>query len=177
MIVKFFYSKSATIGVMKDTIRILHINDLHSHFEQYPQLKRAVDDLSQTDRELIKVDLGDNVDKSHPLSDATAGRFNVALMNELGIDYATIGNNEGIGLAKDELDCLYEKAKFQPIIGNLKDEGDNLNGASPILSTKLRQVQKIAFLAYTFPYYITYAPNGWQVLEPMARLEEDLGRS
>ncbi|MFR2959959.1 MAG: bifunctional metallophosphatase/5'-nucleotidase, partial [Streptococcus salivarius] len=49
MIVKFFYSKSATIGVMKDTIRILHINDLHSHFEQYPQLKRAVDDLSQTD--------------------------------------------------------------------------------------------------------------------------------
>ena len=58
MIVKFFYSKSATIGVMKDTIRILHINDLHSHFEQYPQLKRAVDDLSQTDRELIKVILG-----------------------------------------------------------------------------------------------------------------------
>ena len=35
----------------------------------------AVDDLSQTDRELIKVDLGDNVDKSHPLSDATAGRL------------------------------------------------------------------------------------------------------
>ena len=53
--------------------------------------------------------------------------------------------------------------------------GDNLNGASPILSTKLRQVQN-CFLAYTFPYYITYAPNGWQVLEPMARLEEDLPR-
>ena len=32
-------------------------------------------------------------------------------MNELGIDYATIGNNEGIGLAKDELNCLYEQAK------------------------------------------------------------------
>ncbi len=101
MNVKFFCGKSAKIEVMKDKIRILHINDLHSHFEQYPQLKRAVDDLSQTDRELIKVDLGDNVDKSHPLSDATAGRFNIALMNELGIDYATIGNNEGIGLAKD----------------------------------------------------------------------------
>lgn len=62
MNVKFFCGKSAKIEVMKDTIRILHINDLHSHFEQYPQLKRAVDDLSQTDRELIKVDLGDNVD-------------------------------------------------------------------------------------------------------------------
>ena len=93
MIVKFFYSKSATIGVMKDKIRILHINDLHSHFEQYPQLKRAVDDLSQTDRELIKVDLGDNVDKSHPLSDVTAGRFNIALMNELSIIFSRIGIN------------------------------------------------------------------------------------
>ena len=28
----------------------------------------------------------------------------------------------------------------------------------------------------TSGYYITYAPNGWQVLEPMARLEEDLAR-
>ena len=173
MIVKFFCVK---IEVMKDMIRILHINDLHSHFEQYPQLKRAVDDLSQTDRELIKVDLGDNVDKSHPLSDATAGRFNVALMNELGIDYATVGNNEGIGLAKEELDCLYEHAKFQPIIGNLKDEGRQPEWAKPYLIHKTKAGTKIAFLAYTFPYYITYAPNGWQVLEPMARLEEDLAR-
>ena len=37
MIVKFFCGKSAKIEIMKDTIRILHINDLHSHFEQYPQ--------------------------------------------------------------------------------------------------------------------------------------------
>ena len=153
MIVKFFYGKSATIGVMKDTIRILHINDLHSHFEQYPQLKRAVDDLSQTDRELIKVDLGDNVDKSHPLSDATAGRFNVALMNELGIDYATIGNNEGIGLAKDELDCLYEQAQFQPIIGNLKDEEGQPEWAKPYLVHKTKAGTKL--LSWPLPFPIT----------------------
>lgn len=176
MNVKFFYGKSAKIEVMKDTIRILHINDLHSHFEQYPQLKRAVDDLSQTDRELIKVDLGDNVDKSHPLSDATAGRFNVALMNELGIDYATIGNNEGIGLAKAELDCLYEQANFQPIIGNLKDKGRQPDWAKPYLIYQTKAGTKIAFLAYTFPYYVTYAPNGWEVLNPLKQLEEDLAR-
>ena len=73
-------------------------------------------------------------------------------MNELGIDYATIGNNEGIGLAKEELDCLYEQAKFQPIIGNLKDEGRQPEWGKPyLIPQKLRQVQKIAFLAYTFP--------------------------
>lgn len=153
MNVKFFCGKSAKIEVMKDKIRILHINDLHSHFEQYPQLKRAVDDLSQTDRELIKVDLGDNVDKSHPLSDATAGRFNIALMNELGIDYATIGNNEGIGLAKDELDCLYEQAQFQPIIGNLKDEEGQPEWAKPYLVHKLKLVQKL--LSWPIPFPIT----------------------
>ena len=54
--------------------------------------------------------------------------------------------------------------------------GDNLNGAKPYLIHKTKAGTNIAFLAYTFPYYITYAPNGWQVLEPMARLEEDLAR-
>lgn len=161
---------------MKDRIRILHINDLHSHFEQYPQLKRAVDDLSQTDRELIKVDLGDNVDKSHPLSDATSGRFNVALMNELGIDYATIGNNEGIGLAKAELDVLYESAHFQPLIGNLKSHGQQPAWAKPYLIHETKAGTRIAFLAYTFPYYITYRPNGWEVLDPLKQLETDLAR-
>ena len=85
-------------------------------------------------------------------------------MNELGIDYATIGNNEGIGLAKDELDCLYEQAQFQPIIGNLKDEEGQPEWAKPYLVHKTKAGTKIAFLAYTFPYYLTYAPNGWQVL-------------
>ena len=33
-------------------------------------------------------------------------------------------------------------------------------------------------LSWPIPSHITitYAPNGWQVLEPMARLEEDLAR-
>jgi len=35
---------------------------------------------------------------------------------------------------------------------------------------------KIAFLAYTFPYYVTYAPNGWEVLNPLTQLEQDLAR-
>lgn len=173
----FFISlKSATIEVMKDSIRILHINDLHSHFEHYPQLKRAVEDWSQTDREVIKVDLGDNVDKSHPLSDATAGRFNVVLMNELGINYATIGNNEGIGLAKADLDSLYDQATFQPLIGNLKDQGRQPQWAAPYVIHRTQAGTKIAFLAYTFPYYITYRPNGWEVLEPLAQLEQDLAQ-
>ncbi|MGT2906787.1 bifunctional metallophosphatase/5'-nucleotidase [Streptococcus dentiloxodontae] len=161
---------------MKEAIRILHLNDLHSHFEHYPQVKAFFEQESQTKAEVIKLDLGDNVDKSHPMTDATSGRFNVALMNELGIDYATIGNNEGIGLSKAELNELYREANFTVILNNLKEGGKQPKWAQPFFIHETKKGHKIAFLAYTHPYYSTYAPNGWQVLEPIAELVKDLAR-
>lgn len=89
---------------MQEIIRLLHLNDLHSHFEAFPKLQRFFEKASQNqDEEVIKLDIGDNIDRSHPLSDATKGKANVQLMNQLGIDFATIGNNEGIGLSKEDL--------------------------------------------------------------------------
>ena len=76
-------------------------------------------------------------------------------MNELGIDYATIGNNEGIGLAKDELDCLYEQAQFQPIIGNLKDEEGQPEWAKPYLVHKTKAGTKKKLLSWPIPFPIT----------------------
>ena len=54
---------------------------------------------------------------------------------------------------------------------------DSLNGPSPILFTKLKLVQKLLSWPIPFPITLPMLPNGWQVLEPMARLEEDLARS
>ncbi|WP_057490670.1 bifunctional metallophosphatase/5'-nucleotidase [Streptococcus orisasini] len=159
---------------MKEQIRILHINDLHSHFEAYPKIKRFFDEQSKTDKEVLKCDLGDNVDKSHPLTDATAGKANVALMNDLGIDFATVGNNEGIGLAKSEINQLYEKADFQVVLGNLTDRNGRPAWAEPYVIYETEAGTKIAFLAYTFPYYKTYQPNGWQVHDAIASLKRDL---
>ena len=51
------------------------------------------------------------------------------------------------------------RLKFQPIIGNLKDKGRQPEWAKPYLIHKTKVGTKIAFLAYTFPYYITYAPT------------------
>lgn len=44
-------------------------------------------------------------------------------MNDLGIQLATIGNNEGIGLSKDVLNHVYDNAQFQLILGNLESQG------------------------------------------------------
>lgn len=40
------------------------------------------------------------MDRWHPLSEATNGQENILLMNEVGYDAATIGNNEGVGNSK-----------------------------------------------------------------------------
>ncbi|MGT2637481.1 bifunctional metallophosphatase/5'-nucleotidase [Streptococcus ratti] len=159
---------------MKENLRILHINDLHSHFEAYPKIKRFFDERSKTAKEVLRLDIGDNVDKSHPLTDSTAGRINVDLMNALGINFATIGNNEGIGLAKDEINQLYDEADFQVILGNLRDKKGRPAWAQPYIIYETTAGTKLALLAYTFPYYLTYKPNGWQVLDAVASLKKDL---
>lgn len=159
---------------MKENLRILHINDLHSHFEAYPKIKRFFAEHSVCDAEVIRLDLGDNIDKSHPMTAVTAGRANIELMNELGIDLATIGNNEGIGLSKTELNQVYDQAQFHVILNNLTDREERPSWAKPYYIYETRLGTKIAFLAYTFPYYLTYQPNGWAVEDPLSCLERDL---
>lgn len=159
---------------MIEKITILHINDWHSHFETFPKIKRFFKTFDNPNHEVIKMDIGDNIDRWHPMTEATEGLFNVQLMNELGIDFATIGNNEGIGLSKSMLNRVYKTANFKMIVGNLED-----NGKLPVWSMPYHVYEtvfgtKIAFLAYTFPYYLTYHPNGWEVQDPITCLKRDL---
>lgn len=159
---------------MVEQLRILHLNDLHSHFEAYPKVERFFKSASETPSQVIKLDIGDNIDSSHPLTDATLGKANVQLMNRLGIQYATIGNNEGVGLSKTDLNHVYEQANFTVILNNLQDQVGRPKWAKPYLIHTTKEGTRIAFLAYTFPYYKTYSPNGWQIEEPIACLQRDL---
>ncbi len=61
------------------------------------------------------------MDKSTSPYLMTAGRFNVAMMNELRIDYTTIGNLMRDGLAKNEARLSYEQAIFNLLTKSLKD--------------------------------------------------------
>ena len=82
-----------------ENIVLLHTNDLHSHLENWPKIRRFIDQKKRENEKkgitTITVDLGDFTDRWHPLSEATNGQANVELMNEVGYDAATIGNNEG----------------------------------------------------------------------------------
>ncbi|MGT2886998.1 metallophosphatase [Streptococcus didelphis] len=159
---------------MFEKISLLHLNDLHSHFEAIPKLRRFLHQASSKNEQVIILDIGDNIDRSHPLTEATKGKANVELMNQLGVNYATIGNNEGIGLTKSDLNKVYDNANFQVIIGNIKDNNTQPHWAKPYKIHMSKEGTSIAFLAYTFPYYKTYDPNGWTVEDPISCLKKDL---
>lgn len=110
---------------MDEQVTILHTNDIHSHFENWPRIQRYLlterEQRRQSGSHVITVDLGDAVDRAHPLSEATQGQANVALLNAIGYDAVTIGNNEGLGLTHAALNRLYDRANFDVVLGNLTD--------------------------------------------------------
>lgn len=100
----------------------MHTNDLHSHLEKLAKgspflLNRKQEE--SPEKKVITIDLGDFVDRWHPLTEATNGQANVQLMNQIHYDAATIGNNEGVGNSKDELNHLYDRANFDIVLDNL----------------------------------------------------------
>ena len=164
---------------MTEKLHIYHTNDLHSHFENWPKIV----DYIQTQRqkheeqgeEVLLFDLGDHVDRFHPISEATFGKANVELLNRLQYDAATIGNNEGITLPHQELDTLYDNAQFPVVVSNLFDEkGKRPGWAAPYVLKKVKSGATLAILGVTVPYYPIYRQLGWTVADAFESIGEML---
>src|SRR5690625_205123 len=102
---------------MKEKLFFYYTNDLHSSFEHWSRvtgfLKEAMMKKSDENQSHWLFDVGDHVDRVDPIAEAFMGKANVQLMNEAGYDIVTIGNNEGITLAHEDLYDLYDEANFQ----------------------------------------------------------------
>src|SRR5699024_11897496 len=72
--------------------------------------------------DLLYLDIGDHVDLSAPVTEATMGIKNVELLNQAHCDIATIGNNEGMTISHDALNTLYDNAEFDVTCANVFDE-------------------------------------------------------
>lgn len=161
-----------------EKIVLLHTNDLHSHLENWPKIRRFIDQKKRENEKkgitTITVDLGDFIDRWHPLSEATNGQANVELMNEIGYDAVTIGNNEGVGNAKKELNHLYDQANFDILLDNLFDKNTLLppKWAKRFKVIETSEHTKIGFIAFTAPFSLTYSPNGWDIRNPFDILPE-----
>ncbi|MGG4169585.1 bifunctional UDP-sugar hydrolase/5'-nucleotidase [Rossellomorea vietnamensis] len=161
---------------MGETIHIYHTNDLHSHFENWPRIRDFLKQRKQkhvNDGETVYLfDIGDHVDRWHPLTEATLGKENVALLNEAGFDAVTIGNNEGITLDYDDLNSLYDRAKFDVIVGNLFDRSSQ----RPEWLETHRVYQtgsgvRIGVLGLTANFKPFYKALGWNITSPLDELK------
>lgn len=144
---------------------------MHSHFENWPRIRRYLLDQKQaiTDDQssVLTFDIGDAMDRVHPLSEATDGRANIELLNQIHYDGVTIGNNEGLGNNKVQLNRLYDKANFDVIVGNLLDQQTrqlpSFAQDYKIITTKLGT--RVCVLGLTAPFILTYPLEGWHPIE------------
>ncbi|ARK26176.1 bifunctional metallophosphatase/5'-nucleotidase [Sporosarcina sp. P37] len=159
------------------TIHIYHTNDVHSHFENWPQISRFLKQRKQQaeakGEAVFLFDIGDHIDRSHPFTEGTEGKGNIELLNEAEYDTVTIGNNEGITMSKESLNALYEDAQFDVVLCNLTD----LDGALPYWAKTSKILEtadgvRIGITGATAPYYAFYEQLGWRVTEPHAALKE-----
>jgi 5'-nucleotidase len=159
-----------------ETIHFYHTNDIHSHFESWPQISRLLRDKKREhllDGETCYIlDIGDHVDRFHPFTEGTKGQGNIQLLNEAGYDAITIGNNEGITMSKEALSSLYRDAEFDVILSNLFDEdGSRPNWSLPYSIRVTASGTRIGVIGATAEYKAFYSKLGWQVTPPRENLK------
>lgn len=162
-----------------ETIHILHTNDIHSHFEYWPQIHRFLKEQRQTFEEkgdsVFVFDVGDHVDRSHSFTEGTNGKGNIQLLNAAKYDAVTIGNNEGITMSKESLSSLYDEATFDVIVGNLRHQnGARPRWAIPSNVYETRQHTKIGVVGATAYYKDFYGALGWEVLDAQTTLLQEV---
>lgn len=156
-------------------LTIYHTNDIHSHLHEYERIKvYMAEQRPRLNHPSLYVDLGDHVDLSAPITEATLGKKNVALLNEAKCDVATIGNNEGMTISHEALNHLYDEAKFIVTCSNVIDESGHL--PNNIVSSYIKDMDgvKILFVAATAPFTPFYRALDWIVTDPLESIKEEI---
>ncbi|PLR73892.1 bifunctional metallophosphatase/5'-nucleotidase [Bacillus sp. UMB0728] len=171
--------KGKKVSSLKEVIHIYHTNDLHSHFSRWPRIHSLLTERrkwhEEAGEDVFFFDIGDHVDRWHPLTEATAGKCNTDLLNQAGCTAAAIGNNEGITLPFDSLDTLYEKAGFDVITANLfYKDGRRPDWAKPYAIYETVSGLKVAAAGATANYEHFYDLLGWKLTDPFEELRKVL---
>ncbi len=158
-------------------IYLYHTNDVHSHLEHWPKIAHYIKQQRKRHRmqeeEMLLFDIGDHADRMDSLTEGLAGKGNVHLLNELGYHGVTIGNNEGITFAKEDLDSLYDEANFQVLVANLfHQSGRRPDWAKTYHIHQLNNGLSVGVIGVTIPFYAFYEQLGWRVADPFHLLPE-----
>ncbi|SET34725.1 2',3'-cyclic-nucleotide 2'-phosphodiesterase/5'-or 3'-nucleotidase, 5'-nucleotidase family [Oceanobacillus limi] len=160
---------------MHERLNFYYTNDLHSNFEQWPKVAHFMKEAKSINNGSWLFDVGDHVDRVHPIAEAFMGKANVHLLNELGYNAVTIGNNEGITLSHHDLYHLYDDANFPVVCANLHNTMGEMSDPSWLHeSVFLESVHgvKIGVVGLTAPFNDFYELLDWHVSDPFATLEK-----
>src|SRR5699024_9147420 len=105
--------------------------------------------------------------------EATLGKGNIELLNQATCDVATLGNNEGITLTKNQLKHLYDDADFDVICANLREVGTQEPFFKPYTIKETNGI-KIGFIAATVEFTPFYLALDWEVEGAFERIEKYL---
>ncbi|MDF2788866.1 MAG: yunD [Neobacillus sp.] len=157
-------------------IHIYHTNDLHSHLKRWPRIQHFLNSRrtyhEAAGEEFLLFDIGDFIDRWHPLSEGTQGQGNIELLNESSYTAVTIGNNEGVNFPYEGLNHLYDNRKFDVVLANLY----NSNKQYPewLKPYKIYQTEKgtrIGVIGLTAYFSLLYELLGWHLTEPIEELK------
>lgn len=166
---------------MQETIRFYYTNDLHSYFDHWSQvatyLKTKRYESEEKNESYWTLDIGDHIDRVHPITEATMGKANIELLNNLQYDFATIGNNEGITLSHQQLYHLYDDANFEVICSNLQctvaQDPDWLCQSKTLHSKQGVKIGLIGLTARFNPYYHLL---GWNIQAAYEAIDRELSQ-
>lgn len=158
-----------------ERLTIYHTNDIHSHLTYWPRMASFLKEIKKRTEQgdVLSFDCGDAADRTHPLAEATDGKAIISLLNEAEYDAVTIGNNEGMGNTKKQLNALYDEADFPVVLSNVShlDSGKTPDWANKIMFKETSHKRKLGIIACTIPLPTSYTALGWKVEDPLESIQ------
>ncbi|MDT0121921.1 bifunctional UDP-sugar hydrolase/5'-nucleotidase [Paenibacillus sp. RRE4] len=162
-------------GSEKQTLTILHTNDIHSHFGSMSAIAAMINEERAQGGHLLVLDIGDHMDRMAVETEGTLGKANVDVLNLTGYDAITIGNNEGLTFTPDQLAQSYTGLLCPIVCGNVFEQD---TGRPPAWMKSWVIVEKgpfrIGLLGATAPFNTFYELLGWQVTDPVETLRDQV---
>jgi 5'-nucleotidase len=159
------------VAIHTSRIHFIHTNDLHSQFDHWPKtvamIRRIKKECQRQNEPYVIVDIGDHMDRSHFITEGSLGLANVDMMNHVGYDFATIGNNEGITFSKQHLNQMYTNAKFNVLVNNLYENQNRQPSWSVPYAIHQCGDVRIGIIGSTINFDLFYDLLGWDIKDPM----------
>ncbi len=146
---------------MKETLTILHTNDLHGHYDlalrQGALIKKRKQELLDQGENVIVLDGGDHMDLSMNECLATSGAIHLEMLAATGYDAMTVGNNELLRLPMERIRELSQQSKVPWLLLNIKEaDGSQIGGTKESLLLEVGEHLKIGLFGATDQFEDTY---------------------